>query len=316
MNRIFTIIICFIFISFLQTTLMGRDPKWFENRMGDLNRAIQIPNNNERIAALGDFLDIGTVRNMDEEQKSIFYKAQAELLAIPGHAKYYQDKIEEMRKKVLIDSKRTPQELEKMQNEGQEIMWESTYEHFREISLRTLQFMPSAETVSVLGHFLDDPEGKDGKNVIGRLIENGQDYAPRPRNAEQAAKSIRKLGIEHPPFQEPGPNPHDGLFEGEVDAWQSWWSQIRDGKRTYRFIGSKIEYGADGPASKEVVQRAERDRKRDEEREVGHKKSAIAPETGSTAAVAAKPLSIAGILAACALIGGAVWYYLRGRKAA
>lgn len=252
----------------------------------------------------------------DGEQKQVFSMVQSLLLSKPGHAKYYQDKIEYMRKKVLIDSKRTPQELEKMQAEKQEIIWESTYELFREISLRTLQFMPSAETVSVLGHFLDDPEGKDGKNAVGRLIDGGEDYAPRPRNAQQAAKSIRHLGIDHPPFPAPEGREREYLRDGEEDAWQNWWSQIRDGKRTYRFIGSKIEYGPDGPASKEVIQRVERDRKRDEEREAGHKKSAVSPETGSAAATVIKPLSIAGILAACALCAGAVWYYLKGRKTA
>ena len=247
----------------------------------------------------------------ETERQANFEKAQTSLLAIPGHAKYYQDKIDKMRAELLANSKKSDEERNRLQSEGHDVLDESTYLSDTGIAIRTLRVLPSAETVSVLGYFLNDPVLRDGKTLLGNRLIPG-DYTPHRSNAELATDDIRQLGIEHPPFKD---------FKGvitpdEIDAWKDWWNEVKDGKRTYRFIGSKVEYGPDGPASKEVIKHVERDRKRDEERETGHRKSPIAPATDSPAAEAAKPLSITGILAACALIGAAVWYFLRGRKLA
>jgi len=300
-----------IFVSISQS--QGRDPEWFKRRSNDLENAIKIENMNDRINALGAFMSLGSHGEMDEEKKMIFNRAQAELLSIPGHAKYYQDKIEEMRAGVLADSKKSAAEIARMQDHGEKVFWEPVYSSYAESTLRTLRYMPSAETVAVLGHFLNDPEGRDGKTAISTPRRSpGDDFDPHPSNAEAATSSLRHLGIETPPFR----NPDGAITDEEIDAWKDWWNEVKEGKRTYRFIGSKVEYGPEGPASKEVIQHAERDRKRDEERETGHRKSSTAAETGATTTVAAKPLSIAGILAAFALVGGAVWYYLRGRRAA
>jgi len=247
------------------------------------------------------------------ERQANFEKAQSTLLSIPGHAKYYQDKIEKMRAELLENSKKTREEIIQMHIDGKKVLDEPNYLSDSEVALRTLKFMPSAETVSVLGHFLNDPVGRDGKSLLGHPLSNpGDDFGPRLSHAEVATEMIRALGIEHPPFRDS----KGTITPEEIDAWKDWWNEVKDGKRTYRFIGSKIEYGPDGPATKEVIQHAERDRKRDEEREAGHRKTSTAPETGSAVATVAKPFSLAGILAACALVGGAIWYCLRSRKAA
>jgi hypothetical protein len=291
----------------------GRDADWFSRRLNDLENTLKIENTNDRIFSLSQFMSIASHGEMDEEREMIFKRAQTELLAIPGHAKCFQNKIEEMRVGVLVDSKKTPETLQEMQNNGEKIFWEAEYLSFSTAALRTLRFMPSAETVSVLGHFLNDPESLDGKTLLGNdVVRPGDDFQKRPANAEQAADSIRKLGIEHPPFK----NIDGKIMAEEVEAWKEWWNEVKDGKRTYRFIGSKIEYGPDGPASQDVIQRVERDQKRDDERKTGVRKSSTVTEANSSAGSAAKPLSIAGIIAACILIAGVSWYYLRGRRAA
>lgn len=239
------------------------------------------------------------------------------LLSIPGHAKYYQDKIEAMRAEVLASARKSDEEIMKMQDEGLEVTNAWTYESYCVNAFRTLAHIPSSECVAVLGAYLNDPMGRDGKTLLGDNRSNpGDDFDPRPINSQGAAIAIRKLGIEHPPFKPYADGGLDRVRDGEVDAWKDWWNQVKDGKRTYRFIGSSIEYGPDGPATKEVIQHAERDRKRDGEREAGQRKSPIVPETAATVDVVTKPLSIAGILAACALTGAAIWYYLRGRRVA
>jgi len=250
--------------------------------------------------------------NFEKGDRPVFHAAQEALLSIPGHAKYYQDKIDKMRTELLENSKRTREEIIQMHAHGKKVLDQPEYLSDTEVAIRTLKFMPSAETVSVLGYFLNDPVGRDGKTLLGRPSARSGDSPPALSNAQLATDVIRDLGIEHPPFRDP----KGVITSEEIDSWKDWWNQVKEGKRTYRFIGSKIEYGPDGPAAKEVIQRSERNQKRDEEREIGHKKSTTAPESGSVAGVAAKPLSIAGILAACALVGAAVWYFVKGRTVA
>jgi hypothetical protein len=215
-----------------------------------------------------------------------------------------------MRTQVLENSKKSPSELVKMQDAGIEVIDVPIYLSETERAIRALRFMPSAETVSVLGHFLNDPLGRDGKTLLDRPLKRSGDSAPALSNAHLATEIIRTLGIERPPFRD-----SKGMITPEeIDAWKDWWNEVKDGKRTYRFIGSQIEYGPDGPATLVVIQRVERDHKRDDERKAGLRKSSAVTDAGSSAESVAKPLSIAGIFAACALIGGAVWYFLRSRS--
>jgi hypothetical protein len=251
------------------------------------------------------------------DRQENFEKAQSTLLAIPGHAKYYQDKIEALREEVLANSKKTEQELAKIQEEGKEYAGEWTYETYCENAFRTLARLPSPECVAVLGFYLNDPVGGDGRTLLGGKRRNpGDDASPRPTNSEGAAMAIRKLGIEHPPFP-----PYDDRNEwyvkvGEVDAWKTWWDEVKQGKRTYRFIGSNIEYGPDGPAGKEAIERARQSTKRDEERAAGRRKATPADDSVGQNTSSKSTFYIAAILAVCALVALAAWCLLRGRKIA
>ena len=281
--------------------------------MNNLEKAMQIQNKEEKIKALGVFLGVAFHGGMDSEQQQIFDKAQATLLAIPGHAKSYQDRIESLRAEVLSNAKLSEDEIANMQQAGKQLVYLGDYNDFREDAFLVLGQLPSSETVAVLGHYLNDPEGRDHKNLLGRYVE-AVDYSPSLPNANAAAKAIRKLGIEHPPLKTPEGREWDFLREGEVDAWKDWWNEVKDGKRTYRFIGSSTEYGPDGPASKEVIERAGMYRKRDEERTTG--KRTVNPVSESVAVIPqrSKPSSIAGIIVACTLVAGAIWYFLRGKR--
>jgi hypothetical protein len=248
------------------------------------------------------------------ERQRNFEIAQAALLATPGHAQYYQGKIEAMRAEALSNAKKTDDELFEMQANDQEVVNEWSYSSYcGTTAFPILAQMPSPETVAVLGHFLNDPEGRDGKKITGRAVVRSTG-ASLTINAEGAAKAIRNLGIDHPPFKAPVGREREGLSEGEVDAWKDWWNEVKDGKRTYRFIGSNIEYGPNGPASKEAIGRAERNQKRDAERSAGHKKATSVTSPTPVITQISKPSSIAGILAACALVTAAFWYFLKGRN--
>lgn len=250
----------------------------------------------------------------DPARQESLEKAQSVLLATPGHAKYYQDKIESLHAEVLADSKLSQEERMKMQDAGKSPTYPGDYEDFRSSAFPVLGLLPSSESVAVLGHFLNDPEGLDGNNMFGRRIAKS-DFVPYPANAGAAVIALRKLGIERPPIPTSPYAGSDDYETAEVDAWKGWWNEVKDGKRTYRLIGSPIEYGPDGPASKEAIQRTERNQKRDAERSADHKKATAITEPASLISQISKPSTIAGILAACALVAAAGWYFLRGRKA-
>lgn len=298
------------------STLQGRSVDWFDRRMKELELATKKESTSDRIAALGEFMSIGSHGAMDDQRRDVFQKAQSAILAIPGHAKYYQEKIEAMREEVLVNSKKSEAEITKIQDEGVEIMDVWAYEAYCVNAFRTLAHIPSSECVAVLGFYLNDPVGRDGKTLLGDKRSNpGDDFDPRAINSEGAAIAIRKLGIEHPPFKLYDDGGLSRVRDQEVDAWKDWWNEVKEGKRTYRFIGSPIEYGPDGPASIEVILRAQRNMKRDEERSAGHKKATPVSDPVTVVTRISKPSSITGLVAALALISAAVWYFLRGRRA-
>ena len=258
------------------------------------------------------------INRSSNEAKELYYESQTLFLSKPNHASYYQKKIEAMRTEVLANDKKSEAEISKMQEEGLDVLHYSDFDRFCSMdAFPTLMHLPSPETVKVLGFYLNDPLGRDGKTLSGNLRNPSGDYGGgSPCNAELATWAIRNLEIEHPPFPPLQDRVGPRMSEEEVDAWKGWWNEIKDGKRTYRFIGSPIEYGADGPASKEVIERAKMNRKRDEERTTGKRTASSAGEAAAVGPKLGKPSTIAGILAACAFVGGAVWYFLRGRRTA
>ena len=86
---------------------------------------------------------------------------------------------------------------------------------------------------------------------------------------------------------------------------------------TFRFKDNPTEYTLNGPViSKEKLRRIERDRKRDEERSVGHKKASPSDSEPSFEVEAHKEsISIASFVAACVVMISMVWYFRKRRSA-
>ncbi len=272
---------------------------WHEKWSNTLNTIDELPFP-DRIEMLGKAVESSVGGNMGSERSDIFTRAQSTLLSIPGHAKYYQDKIEWLRAQALVDVKKSDDEIRQMRADKTMVEFHD-YESFREKAFLALGLLPSWETVSVLGHFLNDPEGLDGKRLSGGP-RFGSDYQGFPANAEASVLALSKLGIKNSPFQAAG-NKEDYNFvrKGEIDAWKTWWSEVKDGKRTFRFIGSNVEYGPEGPVSRKKPLQSRSDRKSD----------AVRPPQEESLT---KPLSVAGIIAAGCFCVAAVWYYLRSAR--
>ena len=244
-------------------------------------------------------------------------KLRNALIPIPGHAKCFENKIEALREEVLATAKLSNEERTKLQNEGKELPHISDYEDYCSWkAFPTLGNLPSPETVAVLGRYLNEPTGRDGKTLLGqpRVTPGSDDISYAPCNAEMAAAAISQLGIENPPYT----NPHPGMLmrkipDEQVDAWKDWWNEVKAGKRTYRFIGSNIEYGPDGPVNKEQLKG---DPKRSEELTDGRDKPTkeIATENSSDTRTSFKILTIALVFGVVAVIASIVWYFRKSRE--
>ena len=244
-------------------------------------------------------LKLSTGMNVERGDRPVFHAAQRALLAIPGHANYYLDKIESLRSEVLENAAKPTAEIEAIRAAGREVVDYNTYANACGMAFPVLGLLPSSETVAVLGHYLNDPEGRDGKTLLGDSRYRGDVY-PYPANAEEAAAAIGKLGIENPPWVKPK-TISEGDTDREVNAWKDWWNKVKEGKRTYRFIGSNVEYGPEGPVSMVKQRRQEMPG------------SSIGESTSNSTRTPAVPW-ILGILAICMACMVAAWCIIRMRS--
>lgn len=285
----------------------GAGKTWFEKWNNVLN-IVDTLSLEEKMEMLGKGVTLGLNGLPSGEKKEIFTRAQSMLLAIPGHAIYYQNQIEEVREQVKECAKLPQEEQFRLQRDGE---WKGPgdYEDVRSNAFHVLRLLPSPQTVAVLGHFLEDPERRDGRNLLGDLI-GGSDALPQAPNCGKAYIAISNLGIEHPPAKGTPPYPDDLDYDlDRVDKWKDWWGEVKAGKRTYRFTGSDIEYGPDGPATKEQLEKIAKDRKRTEVLRKGrHGSSSVAGSVSSKA-----PL-VASVLAGFTVLASLVWYFRKAAK--
>jgi len=211
-------------------------------------------------------------------------EATQALISIPGHARLYQRRLENLRSAV----KKEP-------------LFAFQYGKAQDELYEMLQYAQSAETVAVMGDLLNDPEGRNGKTILGGPISDGDEEMPI--NCQLASHTLAGLGIQSPPKAKPS----SVGFE-DVDAWKQWWDEIKSGKRTYRFVGSPVEYGPDGPVSAKDLSRREHDRQSNPRAgNVGTQEVASTPESlGIGSKVAA--------VVALALLAAGGWFAFGRRK--
>jgi len=273
---------------------------WHEKWSNVLNSIDELPLP-DRIEMLGKAAESSVGGNMGGERSDIFNRAQSTLLAIPGHARFYQDKIERIRSQALVDNKKGDDEIMRMRMDHTMVEFDD-YESFREKAFVVLSLLPSSETVAVLGHFLNDPEGLDGRDLTGERLSIS-DSMPFPANARASVIALCRLGIENSPFQAVGSRDFYGevVNKEELGAWRGWWNDVKDGRRTYRFIGSGVEYGPEGPVSAKKGHQSKTDRQGN---------SVLSPQEDHSRTA----MIIVGVLAACSLCVAAVWYFLRSAR--
>lgn len=178
------------------------------------------------------------------------YKQMQELVAsIPGHTNYFTDKIEESwksnaeRVKLSESHPEWQAALKKKEHtvEGAQLMFDlhsrmwGDYGEIRSENLGMLGHIPSTDSVRALGHYLwkrDEP---------GIRFHS-------PDTERPAAQSLTEL-IADGPMQT-----WTASYE-DVAKWQKWFDEVKVGKRTFRFVGSDVDYTLDGPADAATLKR-------------------------------------------------------------
>ena len=167
------------------------------------------------------------------------------------------------------------------------------YDRQRDWTLSPMGKLPDPSIVRVLGEFLPDTEwpGYDSP------IKAAMDGCPPP-NALLAARALGQL-IEKPPLQK---NPDEYSLD-DVTTWELWYAQVKAGTRTYRFKGDPQEYDLHGPVSKIVTST-----------ETLPGSSTTDADLGDQSTARKRSFPVIAFLAACGVLGLAMWRLFVGRK--
>jgi hypothetical protein len=227
----------------------------------------------------------------DPRTDLLYSEIQAALLAIPGHAEYYRDRILHAQ--------------ERYKNPGGGTTW-SDYHKELGNGFQILPHLHSPEGVRVLGElFSNEWVPLDNETAVA-----SEKFVPL---SVSARVTLQKFPLLNKPFKEPITQ---GNRADAQAAWQLWYEQIKSGKRTFRFEGDPTEYDLNGPAPGQKLAHISRDRKRDAERTAGHGKTS-GPSAVAEPATASKPsqsMPLGLLIAGMVLLVSLGWYFLRGRS--
>lgn len=184
----------------------------------------------------------------DPEIDKVYKQIQELVTSIPDHTKYFTDKIEEAYEShaEIVRKIEYPPDLatrvQKMiEARGIEFyrdwlrgQW-GDYEEISSKNLGILGHIPSTESVLALGHYLRE------RDEPGIKIEC-------PKTGNLAAESLTGLISD-------GPMRTWMASWEDVPKWQKWFDEVKAGKRTFRFVGSDVDYTLDGPANAKTQER-------------------------------------------------------------
>lgn len=139
-----------------------------------------------------------------------YRQIQAVLLALPDHAKWFENEIE----------RRRASPINTLEN--------GTYSDYRyKFLVEALPNLPSPESVRVLGHYLSDDRDPSG---------NQGDSISLPENSVLACVGLSAIGLRNPP--------QINRTEWNVDRepWSRWFSKIQSGELAFSFVGQDVEY--------------------------------------------------------------------------
>lgn len=258
--------------------------KW-NNTLDSINQSSE----SERIEILGAAVIIGGNEVLTEDRKSIYLRAQAALLAIPGHAKYFRDKVLKL-------------QADRRAAIGKDDYSYKTSIYYNYRGLGALTYLPSPETVRVLGELLENEDIGD--------TSNPHDLPEVPLSFF-ALRALVHLPLANKPTKLDGKS-SDSQIERDRAEWKKWYAEIKAGQATFLLEGDPQHYTDKGVASPELVQRIERNQRRSETGSPGERKSErLANESKPEASNTKIP--IVALIVSCAALAAAFWYLVKIR---
>ena len=203
-------------------------------------RALKNRSRDEAIPEL--YLQVYKLNNQSKspETSDLLEEALIALTSFNGYADYYREKLNALRSEYAKTG----------------VLNGTAYSN-AQLGISRMRYVQTPEIVASLGAMVNDPEGRNGKTLRGDSVTVPDGDFSATVNCEVAADALFLIGIEKPPAR--GPLLYATKWQ-QIDAWKDWWNEIAAGKRTYRFIGSPVEYGPDGPVSAKEISRREHDR--------------------------------------------------------
>lgn len=195
--------------------------QWYIKRTQELDSAAKLTDQ-EKITILAPIVRIGSTsksRKLEGVRLEVYLRAQKALLAIPGHAEYFERRL----RGPYEEFKGPPTEL--YTNAGGRYLDELRY------GFKTLAHLPSPETVRVVGELLSEeweaPIGKRyGNHVISSLATHG-------------ALTLNKLPLVDPPSSSTNTTL---TGKEQIPDWQLWYAERKSGLKTFAFKGEPKEY--------------------------------------------------------------------------
>ncbi|RYD43350.1 MAG: hypothetical protein EOP85_10250 [Verrucomicrobiaceae bacterium] len=241
-----------------------------------------------------------TLSDHGPEVDDLYLRIQAAMLAVPGHAEYYRDRI--------LD---TRLEYEKIKGKGEidrEAGARTHLSNAQQDGFRTMAYLPSVGTVRVLGELLSDERGYT-KLPANPTLDEMEVAAMEVPNCKGAAKALVCLPI----VSKPQDKDWMMMTYEDVAPWREWYGQIKAGNRTFRFAGDPTEYDLDGPAPAEKLERIARAEKRDAER-AARPRRLPEPQVEARTEAPENKSSMLWISSAVLLIAASGYGWLRSRK--
>ena len=80
------------------------------------------------------------------------------------------------------------------------------------------------------------------------------DWTPTPQNAWLATYTLSNIGLRNPPHEPVGNYINIRFSEADsLPKFRAWWEEVKSGKRTFSFVGQKVEYRFKPDGSWETV---------------------------------------------------------------
>jgi hypothetical protein len=233
----------------------------------------------EAIPRLGKWIrQLSANPRFEDQDRTVFRSAVKTLLSIPGHSEFYEKRIRGYWNQAMADHE-----------SGADTGSLAAYFSETRFDFPVLRHLPSPETVRVLGDMV----------LETGIIKSDPGVFPDLHLASQALQELHHLPLASKPVTA-------GYVTTEMDleTYRLWYSQIKAGSRTFRFVGDPQEYTLAGPVHRPTTDLAEPGARRDK-----------TPEKSRAEASAVRTSWLAFALAG-SFAGVAIWYWLTSKRRA